>query len=493
MIFWDGLEEEFEEERERQHEFEEKRERQHDELKEPQFLLLNAIALKSPITEIKRLIEAGACVNKATENGIRPLHYAVDKNYVECVSLLLSKGAEVNITDETGLTPLLLSACRGYFKAMQVLLDNDAIVNYCGADRKDVPNYIREIGYLTYDPLNMAIENNHVQCVRLLLERGALSNKKYYMGYEINLVPINHVTCLELLLKHGANPNLFSRYGMTPLVKACKENMVNSVCLLLRFGADVNLQCRSCYKWNTPLNTAIEYNATCVVKILLQSGANVSKETGCKYSPLHEAVLIDSPYICRLVLSYGAQVNDLSDDNFSPLMLAVKTSKLLNRMEIITILLQNGSYPNLYHSPSSISVIGQYLKNNKNSLDTAIVCLLLKYGANVNFTTFLPCGKHDPFGILLHLSDCCQKEILHLLLTATRNIDREAIKKSTNLNQNQREYLMCLTATPQQLMGLARRCLSYNFGRDLVDKVNDLPLPKIIKRYLMFKETDLTV
>ncbi|XP_063419830.1 ankyrin-1-like [Mytilus trossulus] len=482
MIFWDGSENEFEEERERLH----------DASTEHQLLLLNAISLKSPITEITSLIEAGACVNKAATNGIRPLHHAVDKNYVECVSLLLLKGAEINVTDENGLTPLLLSACRGYFKAMQVLIDNDAIINYCDSDRKDVPNYIREMGYLTYDPLNMTIENNHVQCVKLLLENGALSNKKYYMGYEINLVPINHVTCLELLLKHGANPNLCSRYGMTPLVKACKENMVNAVCLLLGFGADVNLQCRSCYKWNTPLNTAIEYNATNVVNILLQSGAHVSKETGCKYSPLHEAVLLDSPDICRLVLSFGARVNDMSDDHFSPLMLAVKTSKLLNRVEIITILLQNGSDPNLYHSSSSVSVIGLYLKNNKTSLDKAVICLLLQYGANLNFTTRLPCGKSDPFGILLHLSDCCQQEILHLLLTTTRNIDREAIKKCANLNQHQREYLMCLTATPRQLVCLTRGFISYNFGRDLVDKVNDLPLPKTIKRYLMFKETEQT-
>jgi ankyrin repeat protein len=76
-----------------------------------------------------------------------------------------------------------------------------------------------------------------------LLESGASANKKYYMGYEINLVPMRHLQCFELLLQYGANPNVFSWCRMTPLMKACKENRIDVVRLLLRFGADVHAKC----------------------------------------------------------------------------------------------------------------------------------------------------------------------------------------------------------------------------------------------------------
>jgi hypothetical protein len=46
---------------------------------------------------------------------------------------------------------------------------------------------------------------------RLLLESGAKPDHKYFMGYEINLVPLDHLDCLKILLDFGADPNVFNR------------------------------------------------------------------------------------------------------------------------------------------------------------------------------------------------------------------------------------------------------------------------------------------
>ncbi|CAC5407619.1 unnamed protein product [Mytilus coruscus] len=464
----------------------------HEIAEEHQLLLLEAISQKSSPSKIEQLIEDGASVNGATKKGVRPLHSAVDVKFADCVRLLLLKGADVNLADGTGFTPLLLSASNGCFKVMQMLIDNGAIVNYCGAEGKEVPKSIRDMGYLTYDPLNMAIENNHEQCVKLLLENGAHANKHYYMGYEINLMPSNHLSCLELLLKHGANPNSLSRYGTTPLMKACKENITKAVCLLIQFGANVNMGSGTSFNTKTPLNIAIEYSDFNIVNTLLENGAKVSMETGCTYSPLHTAVLAGRTDVCGLLLSSGASIDGASEDGFSPLMLVVKYPRLSNRLEIMKLLLHFGANPNFCqnnptYSTASTSVIGEYFKNNQNKLNRNILCLLLKYGGKINIRACLPCGKVDPFGILPYLSDSCSEEILRLLTTTAKCIDRDAIKKSDNLTQDQCNYLMSLTISPHPLMGVVRNSIIESFGRKLTDNnfVDDFEIPTILKKYLI--------
>lgn len=464
----------------------------HEKAEGQQLLLLEAISQKSSISKIEQLIKDGASVNDATKNGVRPLHYAVGMKFADCVRLLLSKGADVNLADDTGFTPLLLSASHGCFKVMKVLIDNGAIVNYCGAEGKDVPKSIRDMGYLTYDPLNMAIENNHEQCVKLLLENGAHANKHYYMGYEINLMPLHHLTCLELLLEHGANPNSLSRYGTTPLMKACKENIPNAVSLLIKFGANVNLGSGTSFNTKTPINIAVEYSEFNIVKQLLENCAKVSMQTGCTYSPLHTAVLAGRTDVCGLLLAHGASIDGVSEDGFSPLMLAVKSPRLFNRLEITKLLLNFGANLNFHqnnptYSKESSSVIGEYFKNNSHNLNKHILCLLLRYGGKINIRTCLPCGKEDPFGVLPYMTDSCSKEILRLLTATAKSIDREAIKKSANLTKDQRDYLMSLTKSPQPLISVVRNSIIEICGRKFTNNnfTDDFEIPAILTKYLI--------
>lgn len=71
------------------------------------------------------------------------------------------------------------------------------------------------------EPLRLAIRNKHMDIARLLLERGADPNKRYFFGAEINLV--TDLEFLELLLTFGANPDSRDRCGLTPLMKAVRQ------------------------------------------------------------------------------------------------------------------------------------------------------------------------------------------------------------------------------------------------------------------------------
>ena len=264
-----------------------------------QRLLADAITYKSPLNEIKLILDCGAHVNTSVKKGLRPLHYAAYVNYLECVQFLVDQGAEVNLHDDIGYTPLHLCARRGSYETMKILIQSGATLNYCNTENSQLSENVKALGYLTLEPLNMAIENNHIDCVRLLLENGARPNHKYFMGYEVNLVPLDNLDCMQLLLQYGANPNVFNRCGLSPLMKASRENKLGALKLLLKYGADVNAECPPRFEQRTALHFAIRGGYYDIVEILLNNGAKLVRPRNYKHSPLHEAILMDRCDLCE--------------------------------------------------------------------------------------------------------------------------------------------------------------------------------------------------
>jgi ankyrin repeat protein len=81
--------------------------------------LLNSI-LKKDLPSMKKLIEDGVNVNGYEDKAkIRPLHYAVQHNFIEGVEQLLAAGASPNAENSDGETPLDIA------KAYQ----NQALIN----------------------------------------------------------------------------------------------------------------------------------------------------------------------------------------------------------------------------------------------------------------------------------------------------------------------------------------------------------------------------
>lgn len=437
-------------------------------------------------------MKRGACARGSVENIVYPLHHAVDCDYVDCIYLLIQNGADVNAPDESNRTPLLLSASKGSYETMEALIQNGAHVNYCNTNDPEIPESVRQMGYLTYEPLNVAIENNFVQCVKLLLESGASANKKYYMGYEINLVPMRHLQCFELLLQYGANPNVFSWCRMTPLMKACKENRIDVVRLLLRFGADVHAKCPAPFEQKTALYFAVENCGFEIVKLLTSNGAKVLKETCCMHSPLHLGVITGNAKMCQLLLSLDAEVDSLTDDGCTPLMFAAKTSMLQEVEIIMELLLQHGADPNAHACLANDllpihSAIVEYVRNNQRNLSKNIIKVLLQYGAKVNIQTFMSCGQRDPFGILPYLTSSCDENTIEILANAAKQFHSRSILESDSLHHSQREYLYTHAISPRPLKYLVRLSLINHLGRYFTENVMCLPIPNIMKAYLKFQ------
>ena len=237
-------------------------------------------------------------INRAVRRGLRLLHYAVFENDFECARVLIEEySADVNVLDDAGFSPLHLAAKYGHLDLMHLLIDHGSQVNFhtliysSNASWRDVAG----------EPLSLCLEHNHIDCARLLIFSGADVNQKYFLGYEINVLPYENLAALELILKHGANPNALSRSGLTPLIKACREANLHAVVLLCRYGANVNYVTRK-YRQRNAILTAIETKRSDVVEQLLTFGGFVNRHPDLPNSPIEIAIRKDQLDIVHLLI-----------------------------------------------------------------------------------------------------------------------------------------------------------------------------------------------
>lgn len=457
-------------------------------------LLVDTITYKSPLSDVNIVLRCGAKVNAPIKRGLRPLHYAVYVDYVECVRLLIEKGADVNATDDIGYTPIHLCARKGNIESMKVLIEHGATVDFF-THEEDVDSNSRALGYLTIEPLNLAIENNHVDCLRLLLDSGARPDHKYFMGYEINLVPLEHLECLEILLQYGADPNVFNRCGVSPLMKACRQQNLPAARKLLAYGAKVDVQGPPRFEQKTALHYAIASRNGAILHVLLRHGASPKRPPEYKYAALHAAVLCDRPDFCDMLLKWGAQVNEPSDESTTPLMLACATKDLSRQAELVQILLEKGANPNAnagyvtYTSPY-LSPLVEYLRNMQDGVKLEVVKLLIKYGAKVHFRVSTTSTRvMDPYGVLTYLSGVQDKDdVMELLTSAATQFDAAAIVPFRGLTSQRKATLLNIASAPRDLKHLTRMALrNWLSTRCLPEAVNALPLPVIMKNYLLMQ------
>ncbi|KAK7505101.1 hypothetical protein BaRGS_00003671, partial [Batillaria attramentaria] len=440
-------------------------------------LLADTITFKSSLSDINIVLRCGAKVNTPVKRGLRPLHYAVYVDYVECVKLLIERGADVNATDDIGYTPIHLCARKGNIESMKILIEHGATVDFF-THEEDVDENSRALGYLTIEPLNLAIENNHVDCLRLLLDSGARPDHKYFMGYEINLVPLEHLEC-----------------GISPLMKACRQQNLPAARKLLAYGAKVDIQGPTRFEQKTALHYAIASGNGAILHVLLRHGASPRRPPEYKYAAMHAAVLSDRPDFCEMLLKWGAQIDENSDEGATPLMLAAATRELSRQQELVQVLLEKGANPNAsapfvtYTSPY-LSPLSEYLRNMDTGARYDVVNLLLKYGAKVHFRVSTTSTRlMDPHGVLSYLSGVKDKDdVMDLLCTAATHFDSAAIATCRGLTSVQKGLLLSLASAPRDLKHLVRMAIrDWLSSQRLPEAVDALPLPAIMKNYLLMQ------
>lgn len=191
----------------------------------------------SDTAKVAKLLKDGSDPNAISAAGQTPLTLAAIRGSLEIARLLLDHKADVNAKNSDGETPLLIAA--GWHQEnsafVRLLIERGADVKAKGSDGQTA--------------LHKAARSNHVETMRLLLERKSdpnaldnddatpLTSLSYDMPWsEAQATPES----IELLVAHGANPNLLTAKGGSPLEKAVGAPSLLLTQTLLALGADVN-------------------------------------------------------------------------------------------------------------------------------------------------------------------------------------------------------------------------------------------------------------
>jgi ankyrin repeat protein len=255
------------------------------------------------------LLAKGAAVNALNKEGRTALSYAAENQDLPMVKLLLTAHADPNAG--TQYLPLASAAARGDTNTLQHLLAAGADPTTNSWVSWDInTGHSRYPNGGTFSPLFLAINQHHPEAVRALLRAKANPNSLDPQGNPVLFGALTDAPTLQALLKGGADPNPRDQDGSTPLQVVTGYNnpsLADSVKALLAHGAEPNVATAN--GW-TPLHQATGNNATNIMVLLLEKGADPNAKTVPDgYTPLRVAVAEGHAQALKILLDHKADPN----------------------------------------------------------------------------------------------------------------------------------------------------------------------------------------
>ncbi len=183
-----------------------------------------------------------------------------------------------------------------------------------------------------------ATSKNHidVEAVSTLIQEGANVNYLGSIGSH-RLTPLmlavrnDSLLGVRLLLEHGAEVNWYNKFGSTPLISAAQGGNVDVVQELLVHGADVNRADNDGY---TALMWAALSNPE-VTELLLRHGAYVGKKDNAGNDALDWAERHHAWNGVRVLLNHGTRLPKLENIPGSKKKLRAKLSRTFSPLVIV--------------------------------------------------------------------------------------------------------------------------------------------------------------
>ncbi|KAM3604475.1 uncharacterized protein V6R79_011558 [Siganus canaliculatus] len=338
-------------------------------------------------------------------------------------------------------------------------------------------------------PLHITAGRGFVDCLRLLLQRGA--NVELAPGGTTAL----HESCencksecTKLLLSHGANANAVTEDGLMPLHFCTSPESLECAKILLQYGAAVNGS--TVDEDDTPLLVAARNGLIDHVELYLRYGAAVNKHNFEGFTPLNVACSQSQEVqdlqryfkVCQILLGAGASVHTVDQDKHSPLHFACKNAN----PDVVDLLLANGACVNNmdYGGEAPMHNILKVVWLKLSHQPERIVRALLNHGSIRVWPGALP-------KVLKHCSE--SPGTIEVLLNAYSRLKvTETWVESVALEVSMRhkdfyDSVFSLAQTPRSLQHLARcKLRSFLEGR-VHSVVPRLDLPTFIKNYLLLE------
>ena len=301
---------------------------------------------------LTRLLKAKADPDLEDDRGRTALSYAVERGHQNSVKALLDAKANPN-AGKLDL-PLNLAVWQKQPEIAEMLLRANADPNLTGMNSKYVgkPNRTEFSGgrarpFGPYAPLQIAVKQDDVAMVKLLLEFKADPNTKDPWSsppQPLTWYALGNIEMLKAFLDAGADPNAMEGSGL--LTSAAGGGEADAVKALLAHKATVNPDLPQ--GWSGPLTAAVINNHEKCVQLLLDAGAEVNRRDGDRQNPPLLWAMEASPpntNIVKLLLDHGADPNlPFAGSGNTALHLAVGRRR---SPELIQLLLDYKADPNI--------------------------------------------------------------------------------------------------------------------------------------------------
>lgn len=307
------------------------------------FSLLNAVQSNN-IQKVEELISG---YQITPDNAYQSLVEAIDKDFLEIVTLFVNAGLDVNFELLDGI-PLERAVIKGNLAIVKVLLEGGADANY--PLRSDD----------NYTPLFSAACNGDINIVKLLVEAGANVNCLWSSNY-----------ALEGAAECGHEEVYNYLYPLTnpELRKETKERLLVNMRIKLRE--------KSANPQTNILTSAVDEDNLCQVKEIIANGADINDRDADGLTALITASAKSRFSILNELLVLGANPNIGDDDEKTALMYAIGESNY--RIQICFNLIQAGADINAQDNYGKTALMEAA---NLGSLSS--VQLLIKMNADIN-------------------------------------------------------------------------------------------------------------
>jgi ankyrin repeat protein len=258
------------------------------------------------------LLNHGANPNKAASPnspGVEqtPLAFAAQDGHLSIADLLLDHGADPTLAGRGSLPPAQLALASGYGEVASLILKHchGAVPEVRGATSTEQEIGAESLAYETQSSIDLAfrhaIDNNNLSRVKKLLEKDSPFRCSNDYGYDFSplgyAIFADKLPIAEALIGAGVDINVGGEL-LNPIVEAARSRNSEFVRLLIKNGADVNIQTSV---GETPLLRCFELSTTLIetccsngktAKMLIQAGAHVNVSDEFGQTPLGAAVQV---------------------------------------------------------------------------------------------------------------------------------------------------------------------------------------------------------
>jgi uncharacterized protein len=194
----------------------------------------------------------------------------------------------------------------------------------------------------TFDSaLTTAAAKGDTTILKMLLQAGAHPNIAYgYGGIFALLIAAskNYLETVHLLVEFGANVNQSDIDGKTALIDAIQEQNIEIIQFLIENGADVNwAQYNGNYLGSIPLEIAVSSGSSEIVNLLLESGANPHINSDYGITLLMLAASKPNIEIVDLLIQQNIDINTLDNQGRSALSYAVINDHMEMAQYLVTV------------------------------------------------------------------------------------------------------------------------------------------------------------